>query len=53
MRRRECRRNADEALRLIRAARARGDEWVVWLESGRPAYTREQYAALVKRKTKA
>lgn len=49
MRRRDCERNAAEALRLLRAARERGDEWYVWIASGRPRLTREQYEQVKRR----
>jgi len=34
------------ALGMIRAARDRGEEWVIWLDAGRPAYTPDQYRAV-------
>lgn len=38
--------NLREALAMIREARRRGDEWVVWIDRGRPAYTPDEYRAL-------
>lgn len=35
---------------LVRAARERGEEWVRWIDEGRPAYSEAEYAAIVKAK---
>lgn len=42
----ERRRLLREALAMIRRARERGEEWVAWLDRGRPAYSPEEYAAV-------
>jgi hypothetical protein len=39
-------------LSMCRAARERGDEWVRWLDAGRPAYTEAEYAAIAKERRK-
>lgn len=35
---------------LVRAARERGEEWVRWIDLGRPEYSEAEYAAIVKTK---
>jgi hypothetical protein len=42
----ERRRHLAEFLALVRRARERGEEWVRWLDSGRPAYSEHEYAAI-------
>lgn len=35
-------------LAMCRAARERDEEWVRWIDAGRPVYTPDEYAAVVK-----
>lgn len=44
----ERRRHLAAFLATCRAARERGEEWVRWIDAGRPVYTPAEYAALVK-----
>jgi hypothetical protein len=40
----ERRRTLRELLRELRAARARGDEWIRWIDAGCPSLSEEEYA---------
>jgi len=42
----ERRKHLAAFLSMVRAARDRGEEWVRWIDSGRPSYALDQYAAI-------
>jgi hypothetical protein len=43
----ERRKHLAAFLAMCRQARERGDEWLRWLESGRPRYTDAEYAEVL------
>lgn len=49
----ERRRHLAAFLSMVKAARARGEEWVSWIDEGRPAYSEDEYRAIVQARERA